>query len=207
MQVVPETEPGNPWHLARPVPMRLADESKRYEGRKGIWEKNWMAFVHSNELYITYQLTPWHLVYKYVSPTQPLQLAHATTSDVIKQRFPKGKLHGGPPVVYVPASLTTTGKGYYLGVLHARRRTETGLEMPHYFYKMAPQPPFQLIAVSKVQLPFVMVEGKQQFAFASGLWLDPTTGLIVLSYGSSDAVARGMVLQVHEVDGMFPTDG
>ncbi len=46
--------------------MRLADEVKRYDGRQGIWEKHWMAFLHHDDLYITYQLSPWHVVYKYV---------------------------------------------------------------------------------------------------------------------------------------------
>lgn len=203
LQVLPATRPGEPWHLARPVAMRLADESKRYEGRQGIWEKNWMAFVHDGELYVTYQLSPWHLVYKYDSPMQPLQLAHATPSDIIKQRFPRAKVHGGPPIVYIAANLSATGEAFYLGVLHARLKTEAGLEMPHYFFKMAPQPPFRITAVSPQQLPLVMLQGKQQFAFTSGLWLDGTSQKIILSYGSSDAAARVMVMSLHALEEMF----
>jgi hypothetical protein len=183
--------------------MRLADEVKRYGGRQGIWEKNWMAFLHNDDLYITYQLSPWHVVYKYVSATQALRLAHATPSDVIKQRFPRSKVHGGPPIVYIPSNLSTTGDGYYLGVLHARKRTDAGLEMPHYLYKMAPNPPFNLVAVSPQQLPLEFVKGSQQFAFVSGLWLDIGSGQVMISYGSSDQVSRVLMMHVHELESKY----
>ena len=60
--MIPETTPGDAWHMARPLPLRLNNEREVYGGRTEITEKNWMPFVYNDELYITYHVVPRHMV-------------------------------------------------------------------------------------------------------------------------------------------------
>jgi hypothetical protein len=62
LQVIPETVPSDPWHMSRPLPLRLNNEADVYGNRTEIIEKNWMPFVYNNELYITYHVVPQHMV-------------------------------------------------------------------------------------------------------------------------------------------------
>lgn len=200
--MVPETQPGDAWHIARPVQMSIENEAAVYKGRHFVFEKNWMPFIYNNELYITYYLCPRHIVYRYVSPMQPLELVHTTHSKLLADRFDRQKVHGGPPVIYIPANASSSGRAYYLGVLHAKRSENGQVLMPHHAYKMDDQPPFRIMAVSK-ELPLKTVEGKQPFIFASGLWLDAAANNVLISYGASDAAARLFSTHLHELESRF----
>lgn len=41
-----------------------------------------------------------------------------TYDSTLMAKFEQYDVHGGPPVVYVPAKLSATGKPYYLGIMH-----------------------------------------------------------------------------------------
>jgi hypothetical protein len=94
-------------------------------------------------------------VYKAVNSTSPLVLTYATESDLLQLHFPRAKgLHGGPPVVFIPASPTTANDSYYLGIVHFKKFRKDGLlYYPHYFYKTQPHPPFKIVQVATRRLP------------------------------------------------------
>lgn len=41
-----------------------------------------------------------------------------TNSPVLFEPFKNEDIHGGPPVIFIPAHLSRTGEPYYLGIFH-----------------------------------------------------------------------------------------
>ncbi len=164
-----------------------------------------MPFVHNDELYISYMLAPVHIVLHCKCPQQPLDIAYQTDSNLITQAMPAGsKIHGGPPPVLVPASTSTTGISYYLGVLHLRQDVPSlGIRMPHYFYIMEAAPPFTIKALSPRQVPLKVLPDKAGFSFVSGMILDAGQESVLISYGASDSASYVLRLTVKELEAKF----
>jgi hypothetical protein len=138
------------------------------------------------------------------------------------------KLHGGPPLVYIPSGGSSSGEdggeedgsessGYLLGVVHfwePRTGTKDGRRYRHYLYKASPRPPFAPLQVS-AELPLRTHPAYRAVTFASGLALsggdsgsggDNSSGSearVLVSYGSGDAVGRVLTLTLREVEALF----
>ncbi len=163
-----------------------------------------MPFVHNNHLYITYLVSPMHVVLRVPSPRLPVKVAFKTSSTAEMAGLPEGKIHGGPPVVLVPGRLSRWGGDYYLGVLHVRQTVpNVGITMPHYLYKTEAEPPFRITQVSKKALPMRTIEGRQPFAFASGMWLDEGKQRLLVSYGASDVASRVLLLGIAAMEEQY----
>jgi hypothetical protein len=195
--VEPETKPDDPWHIARPIPLRIG---QLHRGRRGIWEKNWMPFICRGQLYITYHVAPQHVVLRVPAPGLPPRVVYKTATAEQMAGLPNGSIHGGPPALLVPSRLSGSGRSYYLGVLHVRQNLPNGIAMPHFLYMTEPEPPFRITQVSRKVLPLQTVDGRQPFAFVSGLWLDDFQGTVLLSYGASDAAARVLLMSTGEIE-------
>ncbi|KXZ54176.1 hypothetical protein GPECTOR_5g272 [Gonium pectorale] len=120
-QVIPEQGSGQ-WRLQKPLRLYL-DSSYQYPKQAPyIMEKNWMPWVYrapngTEVLLVTHSVNP-HRVLA-VSPSGACTVAHETPGDpALFARFGGHDVHGGPPVVYVPAALSRDGKPYYLGIMH-----------------------------------------------------------------------------------------
>ncbi len=205
----PAATGGNQWALQRPLALTLNNDPDIYLDRTEIIEKNWMPFVHDDTLYFTYLVSPRHLVYRLVSTQGPLQLAYTSDSHLIRQAFPKKKVHGGPPAILIQAQQSIGSSSYFLGVVHFKRWVKGVLYYPHYVYKTQAEPPFQVTQVSTKELPLVLDEQvdewNRRIVFVSGLWLDDA-GRIMLSYGCADKYARimRMDLKVFEQEYLMP---
>jgi hypothetical protein len=204
-QVFPETVPGDMWHIQRPVAMRIGDEAIRFKQRQGVWEKNWMPFLYSNELFISYQTAPRHLVYRHSAPAKPLHLEYVTTSAVVTKALPEKNMHGGPPLLLITNQVTTFKSSYYLGIIHYREVTkDEGLQMPHFAVRMSALPPFEVLQISNKEIPLQPVPGnRQRFGVISGAWLDEVTKQLVLTYGASDTSSRLLQVNVAEFENTF----
>lgn len=122
-------------------------------------------------------------------------------------KFAKYDVHGGPPLAFVPGSLSPSGQPYYLGIMHHIERFDNGLIRlyRHFAFKVAPRPPFQVTAVSD-ELPLVFnatFKAKTAFiAFACGLDVSQS-GQVYITYGSADIESRILTLSLAELERMF----
>lgn len=148
-------------------------------------------------------------MYKALSPSQPLVRSYVTDSPVLTSRFPGAVgLHGGPPVIAVPADMSSTGQPYYLGIMHYKQTKKDGvLYYPHYLYTPQPHAPFQITQVAYRPLPLQLEatpdEWKRRIAYVSGQWLDVSNGWLYISYGSADKTARLMSMPAEVIDTFF----
>lgn len=169
---------------------------------QGVWEKNWMPFVHQNNLLVSYRLHPTHIVLTLSKPFQPVDIAYETNSSIAFEALPKeSEIHGGPPPLYVPANITAAGVSYYLGVLHTRKQSiHQGIRMPHHFYIMEAQAPFAIKSVAPRRLPLMYSSDQKPFGFVSGLVLTMVDQTVHVFYGASDASAYMLSFTVKELE-------
>jgi hypothetical protein len=148
-------------------------------------------------------------VYKAPSSTAPLVLKYATESDVLLRRFPAAQgLHGGPPVIFIPANMTSSNSSYYLGIVHFKKTRKDGLMYyPHYFYKTQPVPPFRVTHVAYKRVPLQLEEEadewRRRISFASGQWLQQDERTLYVSYGMADRSARLVRIPVAALEEFF----
>lgn len=228
VQVTPEnnTKP-DAWDLKTPVALEASIFPHLYHQRSNVKEKNWMPFVYKNELYMTHNVNP-HRVFRINRQGQAVA-KYLSSDHTLFAGLKNQRLHGGPPLVYVPtelySSLTDTDGGYrqggyYLGIMHYFEMVGPKKQVKHYrhhAYKMEAQPPFRICAISKeVPLVFRKATGSGGGAWTHDrIWKDTSltgyiSGLfinsdsqIIMSYGSSDIDARMLVLTVEELESLF----
>ncbi|KAG1672134.1 hypothetical protein FOA52_001722 [Chlamydomonas sp. UWO 241] len=198
------------WRLEQPLPLLVPASHAYPEGTAFAMEKNWMPFVHmdangAEHLYVSYLMQP-HIVLE-VMPSG--ETVHRWTShdEQLMAKFAPHHVHGGPPVVYVPADRSPSGAAYYLGVMHHIEKVgeKNARLYRHFAFKTAPHPPFEVTAVSD-ELPLVFNATYKArtalIAFVSGLDLSPS-GDVLITYGSADVNARLLSLPLPELEGLF----
>ena len=88
---------------APPLALRISDAKQSYGKRHSIYEKNWMPFASGDAVYAVQSLAPHHKVYR-LQPDGAAVLQRPvtnTTSVFGVLGVELGRLHGGPPLVYV----------------------------------------------------------------------------------------------------------
>lgn len=162
---------------------------------------------------MTHSVYPQHIVMELHRDGKAVAVHSTDTSWILKHLShlpaPVLDVHGGPPIVSVPAELSVTGKPYYLGVLHTIERYDNGKVRVyrHFAFRMDPEPPFSLSALSD-ELPLEFLREKRTgrahwVTFATGLALGPDDGKVYLSYGAGDAASRLVVMPIQELEAMF----
>jgi hypothetical protein len=98
------------------------------------------------------------------------------TGDTDDDIVSGSSLRGGAPPIYI------CGLHTYVGIGHTRPKN--GSDYLHFFYAFAPDPPFQLTAISK----FFKLGGTERIQFAAGLSMDKCQ--VYVSYGVDDCFSR-----------------
>lgn len=148
----------DPWSIRRPRELKAGAYARQLYGGRGsaagqepIKEKNWMPFVHRDRLFMTHSVHP-HRVFE-VNSSGVAVAQHLSRNDALFEPFSREDVHGGPPVVLVPAKHSSTGQDYYLGVFHFFQTFGEGSGKVkvyhHYAYKTEAAPPFRVCAVSR----------------------------------------------------------
>jgi hypothetical protein len=109
------------WSIHRPrelKPGSFGPPMYKAAGHPGpVKEKNWMPFVHADQLYMTHSVVP-HRVFRMNSQGVAVQ-QFITSSEQLFLPFAGQDVHGGPPVVLIDRPLLAAGaEPYYLGVFH-----------------------------------------------------------------------------------------
>lgn len=159
VSVVVEPTAGE-WLLRQPVGLHVTIPGYYDAAVKAgsvIKEKNWMPLVYEQQLYVVYSILPQHTVLR-VMPDGSATDQFVTDNSLTAQRFNDKDMHGGPPVVLIPESLTRTNTSYYLGIMHYYQWEKSELQdikhYHHFAYRMQAQPPFCVCAISK-EVPLV----------------------------------------------------
>lgn len=207
-QVTHESSPNDPWDLKEPIHLSV---THKYNSKLSyVMEKNWMPFIHKTSsdvehVYVVYMAYP-HQVYR-LYPSGRAELKYRSENKTLFAKFIDKDVHGGPPVVYVPASLSKTGESYYLGILHYFFKINNGAVKVyrHFAYKFRSQPPFQPFAISdELPLHFKMSVNirRRYIAFVSGLFLTEN-GTVYITYGAGDMEARCFEIALHDLETTF----
>lgn len=157
VQVVADGDTADAWSIKRPRELKAGAYARQLYGGKGtaagqepIKEKNWMPFVHQDRLFMTHSVHP-HRVFE-VNSSGVAVAQHLSRNDALFEPFSREDVHGGPPVVLVPAKHSSTQVDYYLGVFHFFQTFGEGSGKVkvyhHYAYKTEAKPPFRVCAVS-----------------------------------------------------------
>ncbi|GAX76774.1 hypothetical protein CEUSTIGMA_g4220.t1 [Chlamydomonas eustigma] len=202
----------DPWMLQEPVPLLPAADFQYPESAKYVMEKNWMPFIYKDthgfeHLYVTYMVQP-HTVFE-ILPSGVSVHRWTTHDPTVMEKFASHDVHGGPPLVYVPASMSSSGEPYYLGIMHHIERFSRGYIRlyRHFAFMVKPEPPFDILGVSD-ELPLLFNTSFKRtsfVAFVSGLDLNKD-GMVYVSYGSADCEARILTLKVSEMEDLFTGD-
>ncbi|WIA21773.1 hypothetical protein OEZ85_000932 [Tetradesmus obliquus] len=224
VQVVAE-EPGGEWSIPRPTELKpgvFAEQLYKRDGKRHaepIKEKNWMPFVWQEQLMMVHSVFP-HRVFRVNSSGIAVQ-QFVTSSPDLFAPYKDEDIHGGPPLVFVPAAASNTGQAYYLGVFHFFQTFGEGINKVkvyhHYAYRVEAAPPFRVCGVSsEIQLVTRkrsadkqasgwthqrIWKDTSQTAYISGLFLDGAT--LHMSYGSSDIDARLLSMSVADMEALF----
>jgi hypothetical protein len=164
VQVVADGDTADAWSIKRPRELKAGAFARQLYGGKGsaagqepIKEKNWMPFVYQDRLFMTHSVHP-HRVFE-VNSSGVAVAQHLSRNDALFEPFSREDVHGGPPVVLVPAKHSSTKQDYYLGVFHFFQTFGEGSGKVkvyhHYAYKTEAAPPFRVCAVSR-ELSLVM---------------------------------------------------
>eukprot|EP00878_Enallax_costatus_P004680 GHUV01004928.1.p1 GENE.GHUV01004928.1~~GHUV01004928.1.p1 ORF type:complete len:402 (+),score=109.70 GHUV01004928.1:2577-3782(+) len=222
VQVVAENT-NDQWSIHRPTELKpgaFADQLyKGIKGRGTIKEKNWMPFVWQDQLFTVHSVMP-HRVFR-INATGIAVQQFVTNSPTLFEPFKNEDIHGGPPVIFVPAHMSGTGEPYYLGIFHFFQTFGEGAQKVkvyhHYAYRMEAAPPFRICGVSQ-EIKLVtrkrpdnkkakdwthqrIWKDTSQTAYISGLYLDGTT--VHMSYGSSDIDARLLSMDIQDMETLF----
>lgn len=163
-------------HLARVAPNTQRIVTLTCDKMRRV-EKNWVPLVHDDTLYLLYSLSPVHRVLRCDTASGQCVDVHHEESA----RLPA--LRGGSQAVACGDA--------YVGVAHT---TETATRFPyrayvHYFYLLAPQPPFAVQALSPPWIfPPHFYDAKDWIQFCSGLSLQGDD--FVLTYGVGDCLCK-----------------
>lgn len=182
--------------------------------RESAVEKNWMPFTHSDQLYFVHSIQPHRILA--MDKYGLCRVAYETDSRNVLDKAHKGKrLHGGPPVI--PIYTEQQGGGArsaakpvcYLGIMHYFDYVQPWVRSyRHFAYKMHPEPPFHITAVSgELPLQFSgsvdrLQRDSSHVAFVNGLTMSPD-GLLVVSYGSRDSASRVMTMSLSDLENLF----
>lgn len=211
------------WDLKSPVPLVALDTfPEMYTNRRNVKEKNWMPFVHQDDLYVIHSVLP-HRVLK-LDPSGIAVEKYVTENLSVLSALKEYDIHGGPPAVLMKKELTGLPYDYYLGILHYfieyydSRKTGVGKKKKvyhHYAYKFIANAPFPICGLSSELLlktrPPVKDMSKENLriwkdttgtAYISGLFVSDD-GVVWMSYGSSDTDARLLSITVSELESLF----
>jgi len=146
---------------------------KRMLKQPRLYEKNWAPIVDGNDLKFMYR---------------PGEVIDHNAQEVCKHDT------GLETVAFSGSSQLVPYGGDWLAVIH-EARTLPGSHLRYYWHR------FVLydsgFAIRKISLPFVFDE--KVIEFAAGMCVHPTTGDLVISYGSRDAAAKIATVKAHEV--------
>jgi hypothetical protein len=125
------------WNVDRTLLEPIGDWPGGYN--KNSAEKNWMPFVHEDELYFVYGLKP-HVILRYNEFTHKVQRVYDTTVDWTKWQLPGNGLSGNTNCVRVG--------DYFLNTYHSKplKNYWTG----YYFFEA--KPPFRPMLLGTVPL-------------------------------------------------------
>lgn len=181
--------------------------------------QNWMPWIYTSvdghqHLHMTHMVNP-HRVLE-VSTNGNCRVAYETTNDrSVFSWLLDYDVHGGPPVVFVPANMSKSSHAYYMGILHYFSYVNatkgpvayTNLKLyRHFAFKFSADPPFRIFSVSdEIYLPSSYHNHElpvmQTVAFISGFCL--SKGDLYLSYGVGDLESRVLVMSLNEFDNLF----
>jgi hypothetical protein len=89
-----------------------------------VKEKNWMPFVLADRLYMVHSVFP-HRVFR-LAPNGTAVQQWVTRAPALFEPYKNEDIHGGPPLVAIPADRSPSGQGYFLGILHFFQVRGTG---------------------------------------------------------------------------------
>lgn len=158
---------------------------------KEYLEKNWMPFEYKGELYFVYSISP-HMILKCNVKTGFCYEIYRT-DRLDLHPLTKNHLGGGAPPVLVKYK----GTSYFLTVSHTRNNTPRIIRK-NFFYLFRADPPFDIVAVSKI---FNADEEEyHDIEFASGLLVSKEGHSIIVSYGISDCYS---VMKEYALEDLF----
>eukprot|EP00798_Chlamydomonas_sp_ICE-L_P008750 gene8750-33611_t len=208
-QVVPDKAAlgTDPWHLPAPVPLLPPANHSYPANNTWVSEKNWMPFLYTDadglqHLYCAYYVQP-HVILE-IFPDGSTASRWTTHNKTLMAPFKDFSVHGGPPIIFVPANLSADRQAHYLGIMHHIEKSKGGRLYRHFAYKISPLPPFNILAVSD-ELPVVYNKEMARTAwviFVNGLYMSEE-GTVVISYGAADAESRVLMLPIKELERLF----
>lgn len=158
-------------------------------------------------LHVTHMVEP-HRIFE-VQTSGACVMRHETKGDPkLFDKFKTFSVHGGPPVIYVNASASGSGKPYYLGIMHHIEKygAKKVKVYRHFAYKFDPEPPFAITAISdELRLTFFRdskYPTKHFIIYVSGLFLGEGNKVYV-SYGAGDREPRVMTMDLKELEATF----
>ncbi|CAE7191314.1 mdmB [Symbiodinium necroappetens] len=199
--------------LASGVDAKAVDKvSQGLHLKCGQWnhnEKNWIPFQRNSRTYVVYSLVP-HLVHELVHDGQ------GTCGSQFRTLFPPlaqmqeknldKAYRGSGQAVHVDASAAraanlTLRQSHFLALFHV-----ADLKVRrywHYAYRFSPDPPFQILQVSKA-LPLQELPPRPfapRFAFASGLAVHGHQ--VTIAYAAGDREPRALSMTLSRLDEFF----
>ena len=147
-------------------------------------EKNWSPFVHGGALYLTYSLQP-HVVLRCAWSGGACRVVHESSADFLSVYDTLGQgLRGGTPYVRLP-------DGNLLAAMHVKDTQHTPALYSTVFYLLHGAPPFRVASLSP---KFCLSEKHLEHAssarcalqYVTGIAIDPSHNLVLLSYGDFD---------------------
>ena len=165
-------------------------------------EKNWSPFVVNRTLFLTYSIQP-HIVLRCAWTGGSCRLVFNTSSDFLASAhdaFGQG-LRGGTG--YVPVNLPD-GSHALLAAMHVKDSSHAPSFYATSFYLLDPMPPFRVRSLSpKVCLSEEGVElsssARCALQYVVGLVVEPTSNLLLLSYGEFDRRMKLAALPLDKV--------
>jgi len=196
-----------------PQGRRLSCQSEQHP------EKNWIPFMHGDELYLVSTLVPKVIVRAErggmgtcdVAYTEDAPLLTAL-STIRNLTFLKGTASAF--FIDSPTMTPNWPRPHYLALLHYSDQDGPYSYVTH-AWRFAPEPPFEVVQISKslpltekhappeqhMHVPPDQEEYTAPFAWASGLSVFEDT--VVITYGAGDREARALVMTLDRLDQFF----
>lgn len=168
--------------------MRAAVGSRIECGKTTRAEKNWIGFVHDDQLYFVYSIFPHVVVQARATDGACVQRYSTSSYEPLARLSEEGthQMHGSATAVL--------HNGTFLALMHTIDGDGMYQTMA---YKFKAAPPFAVEAVSR-PLPLQGVGGKN---FASGLAV--VDDKVVVTYGAGDAESRALVMSLEYFETLF----
>eukprot|EP00931_Biecheleriopsis_adriatica_P049161 TRINITY_DN28425_c0_g1_i1.p1 TRINITY_DN28425_c0_g1~~TRINITY_DN28425_c0_g1_i1.p1 ORF type:complete len:1772 (+),score=388.07 TRINITY_DN28425_c0_g1_i1:296-5317(+) len=202
-------EPVSQMYLARNIDADHPEEASVGHhlacGRKKAAEKNWIPFERHGKLHLVYTVLP-HMVGTLASDNScgSWQKSVFRPLSQVQSMADTMEFRGSATAVYIDdADATPSLKTpHFLALFHAVD-TAKRRNYAHFAYRFSPDPPFEILQVSKeLKLQELSPSvGAPPFAFVSGLAVRDRQ--VIISYTAGDRDSRALLLELNQLDELF----